>query len=247
MSDLASVRSAESNSQKSFALAILLTIGGAILVFALSRTLFIGEDFVGSIYENGVPRALAGFVFLAFPYIHQRLAGNQRNAAVSLKDYLLPVFILLTCGFLIAFGMAGVSLFVIWLVGMITGVFVTQVISVLSLFLLVVTFYYLGLWIGSRSLRRPYLQAIAIVLGHTVLELLVSVLLNIDSSLRSPLRLGGFLILSLLAVLIGVSLGTRRRLLSYVAFLLKPLPEKKRHKVVENFYSDVKQQVDDEG
>src|SRR5687768_14870758 len=125
MSDLVSVRSTELNPGKSLPLAILLTVGGAAMIFILSKALFMHQDFVGSIYENGLPRALAGFVFLAFPYIHQRLAGKRRTHFTHLPDeavpydaYLLPWYILLAYGILIALVMAGISLFLIWLVGM---------------------------------------------------------------------------------------------------------------------------------
>lgn len=253
MSDLVSVRSGELNPGKSLTLAVLLTIVIAVLIFILARAILINEDFVGSSYESGVPRALAGFVFLAFPSIYQRLAGKRRTRFTHLPDeavpydaYLLPWYFLLTYGILIAFVMAGVGIFLIWLVGMATGIFVSRAISLLSLFLLLVAFYYLGVWIGSRSMGRPYRQAAAVVLGYTVLELLVSTVLNMDSPLRSPFGLAIFLILSLLVVLIGTSRGKRQRLLSYVAFLLKPLSEQGRQTVVENFYKDVKQKVSQE-
>src|SRR5688572_18429679 len=71
--------------------------------------------------------------------------------------------------------------------------------------------YFLLSWVlgWNRSARSPYPTAVGIVLGYTLLELLVTVFLNIDSSLRSPFGLVIFLTLSSFAVLIGALLGKR--------------------------------------
>jgi hypothetical protein len=250
LSDLVSVRSTELNSGKSLLLALILTVVSAALIFILSKVLFIHQDFLGSIYENGVPRALAGLFLAIFPYIHQRLAGKRRFSFSNLPDevvpfgaYTLPWYILLAYGVLIAFAMAGLSLFLVWLVGIATGFFVTRAISILNLIILFVTFYYLGSWMGSRSARCPYPTAVGIVLGYTVLELLVTVVLNIDSPLRSPFVLVIFLSLSLVAALIGALIGTRRRLLNYIRFLFGPLSEKDRQALVYDLYWEVKQRI----
>src|SRR5687767_12764464 len=188
VSDLLSVRSTELNNGKSLLIALVLAVAGAILIFILSKSLFIDSDFLGSIYENGVPRALAGLFLAIFPYIHQRLTGKRRfsfsnvpDEAVPFGAYTLPWYILLAYGVLIAFALAGVSLFLVWSVGMVAGFFVTRAISILNLIFLLITFYYLGSWIGNRYARRPYLTAAGIVLSYTILELLISLVLNIDS------------------------------------------------------------------
>jgi len=250
ISNLVSVRSTELNNGKSLLTAVVLAAAGAILVFILSKVLLIHSDFLGSIYENGVPRALAGIFLVTFPYLHQRLARKRGFSFSNLPDevvpfgaYTLPWYILLAYGVLIAFALAGVSLFLVWSVGMVAGFFVTRAISILNLIILFVTFYYLGSWIGSRSARRLYLTAVGIALGYTLLELLVTVFLNIDSSLRSPFGLVIFLTLSLFAVLIGALLGKRRRLLSYIHFLLRPIPEKARQALVYDLYWEVKQRI----
>ena len=250
ISNLVSVRSTELNNGKSLLTAVVLAAAGAILVFILSKVLLIHSDFLGSIYENGVPRALAGIFLVTFPYIHQRLArkrgfsfSNLPYEVVPFGAYTLPWYILLAYGVLIAFAIAGISLFLIWLVGIATGFFVTRAISILSLIILFVTFYYLGSWIGSRSLRSPYPTAVGLVLGYTVLELLVTVVLNIDSPLRSPFGLVVFLSLSLVAALIGALIGKRRNLLRYIHFLLKPLPEQDRQALVYDLYWEVKQRM----
>jgi hypothetical protein len=250
MADLVSVRSAESNPGKSLLLAILLTIVGAALIFILSRVLFINEDFFGSIYQSGLPRALVGFFLITFPYTHQRLEGKRRarfshlpDGAVPFDAYVLPWYIVLTYGILIAFAMAGVSLFLVWLVGMATGFFISRAISILSIVLLFVTFYYLGFWSGSRSARSPYLNAAGMVLGYTILEMFVAIALNIDIPLRSPFGFAAFLILSLVAVLIGVRTGKRRRLSHYVDFLLNLLAHEDRQAVINNIYGEVNERM----
>jgi hypothetical protein len=253
VSDIFSVRSMDLNHPKNLLLAVLLTTVGAIVIFILSRALFINQDFVGSIYENGIPRSLAGFSLLSFPYIHQRLAGKRRihfshlpDDVVPLQAYTLPWHIVLVYGVLIAFAIAGVSLFLVWLVGVATGFFVTRAILILNLIILFVTFYHLGAWIGSRSARNPFLAAVGAVLGYAILELLVTLLLNIDSPLRSLFGLVIFLSLSLVAALIGALLGKRRRLINYIRFLLTPLPPQDRQTVVNNLYREVKQRTSDE-
>jgi len=155
VSDLLSVRSTELNNGKSLLIALVLAVAGAILIFILSKSLFIDSDFLGSIYENGAPRALAGLFLAIFPYIHQRLTGKRRfsfsnvpDEAVPFGAYTLPRYILLAYGVLIAFALAGVSLFLVWSVGMVAGFFVTRAISILNLIILFVTFYYLGSWVG---------------------------------------------------------------------------------------------------
>jgi hypothetical protein len=85
------------------------------------------------------------------------------------------------------------------------------------------------------------LIAVGIVLGYTILELVVSFVLNIESPFQGTLGLVIFLILSLVAALIGVSTGKRRRLSNYVHFLLAPLHEQDRQTIVDNLYRDIKQ------
>jgi hypothetical protein len=250
MSDFVSVRSTEVDHRKSLFIALLITVVGAGLIFSLSRSLLIDQDFVGSIYENGVPRALGGFFLLAFPYIHQQLAGKRHRNLSHLPDgaapfnaYTLPWYIVLIYSVLIAFAIAGLSLFLIWLAGIITGFFLTEAGSILNLVLLFITFYYLGSWIGSRSVRSPYLTAAGIVLGYTILEFLVTMVLNVDSPLRGILGLVIVLILFFVAALIGTRAGKRRRLSNYVHFLLTALPEQDRQAVVDDMYREVKQRV----
>ena len=248
MSDLVSVRSTELNQGRSLSLAILLTVVVATLIFILSKAFLIDQDFIGSIYENGIPRALAGFFLLAFPYIQQRLAGKRRNSfshlpdgAVSFEAYTLPWYMLLAHGVLIPLAIAGIGLFLVWLVGMVTGVFVTQAVSILNLILLFIAFYYLGFWIGSRSASSPYLTAWGMVLGYTILELVLTTALNIDSPLRGMLGLVIFLVLALVGALTGARTGKRRRISNYVHFLLAPLHERDRQTIVDNLYRDIKQ------
>jgi hypothetical protein len=250
MSDLVSVRSTGLNHGKSLFLAILLTAVSAALIFILSKALFIDQDFLGSIYENGVPRGLAGLFLIIFPYIHQRLAGKRRTSFSYLPDeivpfdvYTLPWYILLIYSVLITFAMAGISLFLVWLAGIATDVFVTRAIPILNLIILFVTFYYLGSWIGSRSVRSPYPTALGIVLGYTILELAVSLVLKIDSPLQTPFGLMIFLSLSLVAALMGALLGKRRQLLSYIGFLLRPLSEQDRQALVYDLYREAKQRI----
>ena len=253
MSDLVSVQPTRLNHRKSLFLAVLLTAGSAALIFIFSKAFVVDRDFIGSLYENGVPRALAGFFFIAFPYMHQRMAGKRRinfshlpDGAVPFEDYGLPWYILLAYGVLITFAVAGMSIFLVWLVGVATGFFITRAVPILNLVLLFPAFYYLGFWTGSRSAHNPYLNAVGIVLGYTILEVLVTVVLNIDTPLRSPFGLVVFLILSLIAAFIGALLGRRRRLLSYVGFLLALTTQQDRQMVVNNIYGDVRQRISDE-
>jgi hypothetical protein len=253
MSDLVSSRSSELHYGKSLVVAVLLAAAGAILVFALARAFFIDQDFVGSIYENGIPRTLAGFVFLAFPYLHQRLERKRRSnfshlpdEAVPLEGYTLPFNVVFTYGVLIAFAIAGLGLLLVWMVGLVTGFFLTRVISISNWVILLITFYYVGFWSGTRNTRGPFLTASGIVLGYSILEILISLMLGIDSPLRSTLGLLVFLIPYLIAALVGARNGQRRRLSSYVHFLLAPLPEKARQTLVDHLYGEVKQQTRNE-
>ena len=248
MSDLVSVRTTQVDHRKSLFMAILVTAVGAGLVFILSRAFLIDQDFVGSIYENGVPRALAGLFLLFFPYIHQRLAGRRRTSFSQLPDeavpfdrYTLAWYMVLTYGVLIAFALAGISLLLVWLIGLVTPFFITRLITPLAWIILLVTFYYLSFWAGTRNTHRPSLIAIGIVVGYTILELVVSSIFDIDSPLRSRLGLIVFLILSVIIALIGVRVGKRRRLSNYIHFLLDALPPQDRQTVVDGLYKDVNQ------
>lgn len=250
MSDLATVRSMELNGGKSLFLAIVLNIVVASLIFILSRAVLISQDFVGSIYENGVPRALAGFSLLLFPYMHQRLEGKRHtrflhlpDGAVPFEAYTLPWYLVLAYGILITFAVTGISLFLVWLIGLVTGFFMTRAISIVTSIILVITFYYFGFWAGTRHVQHPFLVAAGIVLGYTILEVLVSSALNIDSSLRVLLGLMLFLITSWVAALIGARAGKRRCLSNYVQFLLTPLAEQDRLTAVHNLYGEVKQRT----
>ncbi|HEY3474029.1 MAG TPA: hypothetical protein VGK56_05420 [Anaerolineales bacterium] len=250
MSDLVSARSPALNDRKILFLAVLLTAVGAALIFLLSKALLIHQDFIGSIYENGVPRALAGFFLILFPYIHQRLAGKRRSnfsylpdEAVPFEAYTLPWYIVLAYGVLVTFALAGISLFLVWLIGLATGFFITRAISILNWIILLITLYYFGFWAGTRNAHRPFLIAVGIVLGYTILEFVVSVVLNTDSPLRGILGLVMFLILSLVTALSGARIGKRRRLSNYVHFLLTALPEQDRQTVVDDLYREVRQRI----
>jgi hypothetical protein len=252
MSNIISVRSIELNHGKSLLLAILLTSVGAVLIFILSRSFLIHQDFIDSIYENGIPRSLAGFFLIAFPYIHQHLAGRQRTSfshlpdgAVPFEAYSLPWYILLTYGVLITFAIAGISLFLIWLLGLATAFFITRLISLMTWIILLISFYYLGFWAGTRNTDRPSLISIGIVLGYIILELLASFLVDIDSPLRNVFGLVIFLIPSLVAALTGARTGKHRRLSNYVHFLLTPLPEQEQQTIVDSVYREVKQRTSD--
>jgi hypothetical protein len=253
MSNLVSVRSTELNQGRGLFVAALLIAVGAALIFVLSRAFLIHQDFVDSIYENGIPRALAGFLLLFFPYLHQRLEGKRRanfshlpDGIVPFEAYTLPWYILLVYGVLLAFAMAGVSVFVIWLIGLVTGFFITRVISIFAWIILLIAFYYLGFWSGARNTHNPFFIAVGTVLGYSILELFVSILLKIDSPLRSMFGLIAFLILFLVAALTGARAGARRRLSNYVHYLLNALPEQARQTVVDDLHREVKQRANEE-
>lgn len=246
MTDHASV----TNPKKRFRLAILLTAMGAVLIFILSKALLIDQDFAGSLYENGLPRALAGFFLLAFPYIHQRLSGKRRvsfshlpDGPVPLDAYTLSSHITLAYGILTAFAIAGAGLFLVWSAGMLTGFFATRAISPLTWVLLLLTLYHLGSWVGTRNTQKPFLTAVGITLGYFLMELMVTLMLGIDSSLQTTLGLMILLVPSVIVALLGVRAGKHRRFSHYMDFLLHPLAEKDKQAVVNNLYGEIRRQI----
>jgi hypothetical protein len=224
-------------------LAALLAIVTAVAAFFLLQTLM-HEDFAGSIYERGIPLAVAGFVLLPAPYLYQALDGRRRRFSLTLlpdqttplSGYLLPAPLLFLFGLFFLFAAGGVAVLLIWLIGEMAVIFVTSLIRLLNFLVVTLAAFAVGSWIGGRAEQRPYLTSLAVVLAYGLLALLVNRLIGASFSL---LLFSGAVMVYLPAALLGTWHGRRRQFSRYIHFLLSQVPPEQRPAAGAAIYQQV--------
>jgi hypothetical protein len=226
---------------KQLGIAILLMIALGVGVFILVSGVLIDEDFAGTVYERGIPLAIVGLFLLATPYVHQLLSGRRKRFSLTARpdhvarfgDYLLPWYILLAYGVLFLYAISGVAILLVWLAGEATGFYFTRLVSVFTLFFLMIGCFFIGSWIGMRAQRYPFLVSSGVVLGFMLFTVLLTFL---EGSSPRLLSLVGAFVAYLFVISIGAWSGRRQRVSSYVQDLLTFVPPEKRLELADVVY-----------
>jgi hypothetical protein len=225
-------------------LAVVLVSALSGITFFILNSLLVQTDFAGTIYEQGIPLAISAFLFILLPYVHQLLSGRRSRlsltalpgSAVPFQDYTLPWYQMLTYGSFFVYAASGLGIFIIWLAGLVTGIFITELVPFLNGLFVAVTFFGVGSWIGARVEKYSVLAVLGTVLVYHLIAVVVNLLLGIRFSY---LLLVGAIFLYLVAAILGLWRGRRTRIPRYIQYLLLSLPPGKRPAAVEGIYRQV--------
>jgi hypothetical protein len=233
---------------KKLTLAILLVLFGAVVGYIIVHSL-LDEDFIDSIYEKDLPRAVAAFTLGLITYIHQLLMGKKRKLSFTalpsevtkFEQYTLPWYIMIVYGTLMVYAVSGLGTLLVWTAGEITGFFFSRTIVIFNTIFVAIAFYFVGSWIGSRGDRHRWLTSVVIVFLFQGVATTVAVLLGSISISMITLTLLTTSALFLVTAIIGLWMGHRMRYPKYLHYLLEFLPHHERATVIELTYDKVQQ------
>jgi hypothetical protein len=246
----AQIRSAgrKEETMKRLALAVMLVLAGAVIVFVVLRFVLVDEELANSVYEIGLPLAFAGLVPGTITFVHRWLVtGNmklnveaQPSTIVSFAHYRLPWYVMVTHSVLIVYAVSNLGMIIIWSIGEVTGFYFSTAIAALNILLACIGFYFVGFWIGARCDRHPMLATIAVLMLYKIATATIALISGLSSLSLLIIALVPSMLLYLTVAVLGVWRGHRARLTQYLQYLFQFLEPQTRSVLVHSTFEEVK-------
>ena len=214
-------------------------------------------DFIG--VEKATATSFASIIFGGIPFLYQLIDGKINEARGQKEDEFIPLGIFafspikaflytLFIAFSIVEGIGALALLVVVAIGDSLEDFLIAS-GILSMFIVLPLIYFLGVWIGVRSSK----YGLVIFIGALFFSRMFSIIFQFSTFeeedyiamfeeapsmvFMAQQLLGGTVVFSIIGAT-GYWIGRKKRSITYIAYILKKLPEEIVQTITELAYEE---------